>query len=96
MTPAVRSSVSDAACADAGIAGRADRQYLRAVPAPGTLCATSVSRPPLWEGEGAQEAVDAMPDWDMTSQSAPDAHPTPLAPRPSASARHFDDDLYFG
>ena len=31
--------------------------------------------PPLWEGEGAQETgegVDALPNWDMTSQSQPD------------------------
>ena len=31
--------------------------------------------PPLWDECGAQEPgerVDAMPDWDMTSQSAPD------------------------
>ncbi len=30
---------------------------------------------PLWDDCGAQEpreGVDAMPDWDMTSQSAPD------------------------
>ena len=31
--------------------------------------------PPLWEGEGAQETgegVEALPDWDMTAQPAPD------------------------
>jgi len=31
--------------------------------------------PPLWEGEGAQETgegVEALLDWDMTSQSPPD------------------------
>ena len=38
---------------------------------------TPARGPPLWEGEGAQEAgdgvdgVEAEPDWDMTSQSAP-------------------------
>jgi hypothetical protein len=36
---------------------------------------TPARGPPLWEGEGAQETgegVDALPDWDMTSQSPPD------------------------
>jgi len=36
---------------------------------------TPARGPPLWEGEGAQETgegVDALPDWDMASQSAPD------------------------
>ncbi len=36
---------------------------------------TPARGPPLWDDCGAQEpgeGVDAMPDWDMTSQSAPD------------------------
>ena len=36
---------------------------------------TPARGPPLWEGEGAQEpgdGVDAMPDWDMADQPAPD------------------------
>ncbi len=36
---------------------------------------TPARGPPLWDDCGAQESgegVDAMPDWDMTSQSAPD------------------------
>ena len=36
---------------------------------------TPARGPPLWDECGAQEpgeGVDAMPDWDMTSQSAPD------------------------
>ncbi len=36
---------------------------------------TPARGPPLWDDCGAQEpgeGVDAMPDWDMTSQSATD------------------------
>ncbi len=36
---------------------------------------TPARGPALWDDCGAQEpgeGVDAMPDWDMTSQSAPD------------------------
>ena len=36
---------------------------------------TPARGPPLWEGEGAQETgegVEALPDWDMTAQPAPD------------------------
>ncbi len=36
---------------------------------------TPARGPPLWDDCAAQkpgEGVDAMPDWDMTSQSAPD------------------------
>ncbi len=36
---------------------------------------TPARGPPLWDECGAQEpgeGVDAMPDWDMTSRSAPD------------------------
>ena len=36
---------------------------------------TPARGPPLWEGEGAQETgegVEALPEWDMTSQSPPD------------------------
>ncbi len=36
---------------------------------------TPARGPPLWDDCGAQEpgeGVEAMPDWDMTNQSAPD------------------------
>ncbi len=36
---------------------------------------TPARGPPLWEGEGAQEAcegVDGEPDWDLANQSPPD------------------------
>jgi len=44
-----------------------DSQAPRITPAP--------PGPPLWDDCGAREpgeGVDAMPDWDMTSQPAPD------------------------